>query len=41
MGRYLNGGDSHGEKNFNEGGAGFSSIIRKNNEKINMKSFFY
>ena len=25
-----------GEENFNEGGAGFSSI-----EKINMKSFFY
>ena len=29
-----------GEENFNEGGAGFSSIIlKKNNEKINMKSF--
>ena len=28
-----------GEENFNEGGAGFSSIIWKNNEKINMKSF--
>ena len=30
-----------GEENFNERGAGFSSIIRKNNEKTNMKSFFY
>ena len=29
-----------GEDNFNEGGAGFSSIILKKNEKINMKSFF-
>ena len=29
-----------GEENFNEGGAGFSSIIWKNNEKISMKSFF-
>ena len=28
-----------GEENFNEGGAGFPSIIWKNNEKINMKSF--
>ena len=28
-----------GEENFNEGGAGFSSIICKNNEKINMKFF--
>ena len=31
-----------GEETFNGGGAGFSSIIKKkNNEKINMKSFFY
>ena len=30
-----------GKENFNEGGAVFSSIIWKNNEKINMKSFFY
>ena len=30
-----------GEKRFNEGGTGFSSIIiKKNNEKINMKKFF-
>ena len=29
-----------GEENFNEGGAVLSSIILKNNEKINMKSFF-
>ena len=30
-----------GEEKFNENGAGFSSItIKKNNEKINMKSFF-
>ena len=30
-----------GKENFNEGGAGFSSNIKKkNNEKINMKSFF-
>ena len=27
-----------GEEKFNEGGSGFSSIIRKNNEKINMKT---
>ena len=27
-----------GEETFNEGGAGFFSIILKNNEKINMKS---
>ena len=26
-----------GEESFHEGGAGFSSIILKNNEKINMK----
>ena len=31
----------HGWKKFNEKGAGFSSItIKKNNEKINMKTFF-
>ena len=30
-----------GEENFNEGGAGISSIIWKKKEKINMKSFFY
>jgi len=30
-----------GEATFNGGGAGFSSIILKNNEKLNMKSFFY
>ena len=30
-----------GEETFNEEGAGFSSIIlKKNNEKINMNSFF-
>ena len=31
-----------GEEKFYEGGAGFSSIIKKkkNNEKINMKKFF-
>ena len=29
-----------GEDNFNEGGAGFSRIIKKNNEKINMKKLF-
>ena len=30
-----------GEEKFNEGGAGFSSIItKKNNEKTNMKKFF-
>ena len=28
------------EDNFNEGGAGLSSIIWKSNKKINMKSFF-
>ena len=28
-----------GEENFNEGGAGFSSITWKNNERVNMKSF--
>jgi len=27
------------EENFHEGAAGFSSIIKKNNEKINKKSF--
>ena len=30
-----------GEENFHEGSTGFSSIIlKKNNEKINMKKFF-
>ena len=30
-----------GEEKFNEGGAGFSSIIiKKNNEKINLKKLF-
>ena len=29
-----------GEEKFNEKGAGFSNITIKNNEKINMKSFF-
>ena len=30
-----------GKENFNEKGAGFSSItIKKNNEKINMEKFF-
>ena len=29
-----------GKENFHEGRAEFSSIIKKNNEKINMKSFF-
>ena len=29
-----------GEENFNEGDTGCSSIIWKNSEKINMKSFF-
>ena len=29
-----------GEENFNEGDAGFFSIIRKNKEQ-NMKKFFY
>ena len=29
-----------GKENFPEGGAGFFSIFLKNNEKINMKSFF-
>ena len=30
-----------GEENLNEGGADFSSIIWKNNVKINIKIFFY
>ena len=30
-----------GEETFNGGGARFSGIIFENNEKINMKSFFY
>ena len=29
-----------GEEKLNEKGAGFSSITIKNNEKINMKTFF-
>ena len=29
-----------GEENFHEGSAGFSSIIKKNIEKINIKKFF-
>ena len=29
-----------GEENFHEQSSGFSSIIKKNNEKINMKKFF-
>ena len=29
-----------GKENFHEGSAGFSSTIKKNNEKINMKKFF-
>ena len=29
-----------GEENFHEGGIGFSIIILKNNEKMNMESFF-
>ena len=28
-----------GEENFNEGGAGFSSIVKKKEEKISMKNF--
>ena len=36
LGKYV-----MGEHKFNEKGAGFSSItIKKNNEKINMKTFF-
>ena len=34
------GGICHGRKKFNEKGGGFSSITIKNNEKINMKTFF-
>ena len=30
-----------GEENFHEGSAGFTSIIKKKNEKINMKKFFF
>ena len=31
-----------GEEKFNEKGTGFSSItIKKNNEKLNMKTFFF
>ena len=41
VGEYFHGETSHGEENFNEGGAWFSRIIWKNNEKINMKSFSY
>ena len=40
VGGYFHGGAFHGEENFNEEGAGFSSIIWKKKEKINMKSFF-
>ena len=29
-----------GDEKFNEKGAGFSSITIKNNEKINLKTFF-
>ena len=29
-----------GEENFHEGGEGFISKFSKNNENINMKSFF-
>ena len=29
-----------GEENFHEGSAEFTSIIKKNNGKINMKFFF-
>ena len=37
----FHGGICHAEKNISvEGGAGFSSIILKNNEQINMKKFF-
>ena len=35
----FHGGICHGEENFHEGCAGFSSIIKKNNEKINVKVF--
>ena len=34
------GGLCHGEENFNEWSTGFSSTIKKRNEKINMKKFF-
>ena len=30
-----------GGENFHEGSAKFSSIIKKKNEKINMKKFFF
>ena len=30
-----------GEENFHEWSAGFSSTIKKNKEKINMKKFFF
>ena len=35
-------GICHGEENFHEGSAGFTSIIlkKKNNKKINRKKFF-
>ena len=39
-GSFLGGIYVMGEENFNEKGAGFSSITIKNNEKINMKKFF-
>jgi len=34
-------GTYHGGRDFQWRAAGFFSIILKNNEKINMKSFFY
>ena len=41
LGELFHGGICHGEENFHEGSAGFSSIIKKqNNEKINTKKFF-
>ena len=41
MGGSFLGEICHGGKKFIEKGAGFSSItIKKNNEKINMKTFF-
>ena len=30
-----------GEQNFHDGTAGFTSITKKNNEKINMKKLFF
>ena len=40
LGKFPSRNLSWGEENFHEGSAGFSSIIKKNNEKINTKSFF-